>query len=80
LIQVRLQRLLDERSLSVPRLAKQAGVHPSRVYSLLKDPNRVHLPTLDKVCNALNVTPCDVLVQAQDGDEQIRAMGQRTVG
>lgn len=65
-IEVRLGRLMRERGVGVTALAQRAGVHTTQLYTLLRQPDRVHLKTLDKVCRALGVAPGEVLVQTDD--------------
>jgi DNA-binding Xre family transcriptional regulator len=62
-IDVRLRQVMkDHGDLSVPKLAEMTGINPPNIYSLLKRPSRVHLPTLAKLCEVLNLTPADLLV------------------
>lgn len=66
MIEVRLERVMRERGVGVTALAQQAGVHTTQLYTLLRQPDRVHLKTLDKVCRALGVAPGELLVQTGD--------------
>jgi len=66
MIEVRLRSLMRERGMGVVALSQQAAVHPTQIYSLMRQPDRVHLKTLDKICRVLKVTPGDVLVQIDD--------------
>jgi DNA-binding Xre family transcriptional regulator len=75
MIEVRLQILMRERGVGIVALAQRAGVHTTQLYTLLRQPDRVHLKTLDKVCRALGVTPGDVLVQIDDSSEYAPSNG-----
>lgn len=62
-ISVRLKELLEERKVSLYRLAKDTGV----AYQALKkihdhEVTEVKLGTLDRICYALNCEPMDLLV------------------
>jgi putative transcriptional regulator len=58
----RLSRLLGERRMSVMELKRRTGLSYVTVHNLYSGKsNRVDFETLDKICDALDVTPGDIL-------------------
>lgn len=62
MIEIRLRQLMKDRGLGVVELAARAQVNTTQIYNLMREPDRVHIKTLDRVCTALGVTPCEVLI------------------
>ncbi|GEM_PF-1576465 len=80
MIEVRLHTPICERGVGVTALAQRAGVHTSQLWIVLRQPDRVHLRTLEGVCRALGVRPGEMLVQTQRTDLGQESAGARSGG
>lgn len=62
MIQIRLESILNQRSLSQRALARRSDTHPSVISRLARgDTSRVDLVVLNRICTALEVQPGDLL-------------------
>lgn len=60
MIRNRLSELLSERGLKTSRVALEVGVARSSLTSMIQnDSEMVRYDAIDKLCNYLNITPCD---------------------
>ena len=57
-----LRELMEARKLTAPQLSTLANVPLMNVYHLMRDPERVHLPTLARISHALDVPISAILV------------------
>ncbi|MBQ8392790.1 MAG: helix-turn-helix transcriptional regulator [Clostridia bacterium] len=55
----RIRELLDERKMTMYQLSQRAGIPQSTLSNLFLRNNAPTLPTLEKICNALDITVCD---------------------
>lgn len=64
MIKFNLDRLMFEKgNMKVPELEKISGVNKNTLYGIYNNKvKRVDLSVLERVCNALNCTPGDLLV------------------
>lgn len=55
-IKIRLQELLDERSISQRQLAMMVNMRPGTINALCRGTtDRIYISTLEQICKALNV-------------------------
>jgi putative transcriptional regulator len=67
MIVTRLQDILTERSISRRELARRSGLNIATVCKLANNDNRmVNLATIDRVCEALQVEPGDLLARESE--------------
>lgn len=72
MIKTRLHELLGERRMKVAGLAKRSGVSYPQLHRLYHGrTTRIDLQTLNALCNALSVTPNDLLHFEPDFQEQV---------
>jgi putative transcriptional regulator len=65
-IKLRLNELLAERGLTPYRLWKQTGIRWASIWQMSKgDTSRLHIGTLDRICEALECQPGDLLVRVE---------------
>lgn len=64
MIKFNLDRLMFERgNMKVPELERVSGVNRNTLYGIYNNKvKRVDLSVLERICNALDCTPCDLLV------------------
>ncbi len=63
-IKVRLEELLEERGITLYRLAKDSGIAYENLRKLKNgDATRIYFETLDRLCEALKCDPCDLLTR-----------------
>lgn len=55
-IQLRLQKLMEERKWTEYRLANEAGISQTTITNLFKRNNLPTLPTLEAICRAFDIT------------------------
>jgi putative transcriptional regulator len=61
MIENRLSRIMGERRLSIAQLARESGIAYSTLHPLYTGKaKRIDLKTLDRLCDALDVSVCDV--------------------
>jgi putative transcriptional regulator len=61
MIEFRLAVVMAEKKVRPKELAELAGLHYQTVLNALRNPQRVDFETLDKLCDALNCEPGDLL-------------------
>lgn len=62
-IRVRLDEILDERKITQKALAEAAGVSRNAISRLTGHPRQVSLATIEKVCDALDVDPGEIIIR-----------------
>jgi putative transcriptional regulator len=71
MIETRFEKLLKERGHSLYWLAKEARVAYTTLWKLkTADSQGISFAVLDRVCEALNCVPGDVLVRVKDGKKK----------
>lgn len=71
MIQIQLNKILQEKKQSMYWLAKQSNIRYATIFSLCKqDAHKLRLDTLDKICKVLVCQPGDLLIYLPD-DKQI---------
>lgn len=61
MLKLRIGEILDERQISTDAFAKSAGISYNTALSLRRgSATRIDLPTLEKVCVYLEITPADL--------------------
>jgi putative transcriptional regulator len=66
MIKIKLNEFLNEKKLTMYWLSKQTGIRYATIFSLTKDkakPFRLSLDVLDRICEALDCQPGDLLVR-----------------
>lgn len=67
MIRIRLNELLEEKGRTAYWLAKQAGIRYATIWNLSKgDFDRLRAETLDRICEALDCQPGDLLVRVSE--------------
>ena len=66
-IYTRLDEILRQRSMTQKVLAEKAGVSRNAISRLSRHPRLIHLPTIEKICNVLDVDPGDIIVRDKGG-------------
>jgi putative transcriptional regulator len=67
MIKLRLNELLEEKDRTMYWLSKQSGVRYATIFNLCKgDAAKLRIETLDRICEALNCQPGDLLVREAD--------------
>jgi len=76
MIEIQLERLLNERGLTAYALAKQAGLHQSVIAKFRHNQAKaVRLDVLEKICNALGCEPGDLLARKTDKKSKTSGKG-----
>jgi putative transcriptional regulator len=66
-IKIRLREILAERGLSQRQLARQMNLRPSTINHLCSDNvDRVYIRTLEHICQALDISIHDLVVEEQE--------------
>ncbi len=64
MIELQLDKLLNDRGITAYALAKQTGLHQSVISKLKHNESRaLRLDVLDRVCEALNCEPGELIVR-----------------
>lgn len=67
MIEIRLNELLEEKSRTLYWLAKQSGVRYATVWNLSRgEVGRLSVDALDRICEALDCQPGDLLIRVAD--------------
>lgn len=73
----RIKELLRARNWSVNRLAVEAGLTSSTLYSIMEGTNNPTITTIETLCEALDISLCDFFKQStinEDEDNVILSM------
>lgn len=66
MIEIQLKKVLEKRGRSLYWLAQATDTHYPGLWRLAEgDVTRVTIETLDRICNVLNCTVCDLLVRVE---------------
>ncbi len=66
MIKLRLTEILDERGVTMYWLWKQTGIRWATIWQMSKgDVARMNMDTLDRICEALDCEPGDLLVRVE---------------
>ncbi|RJE91286.1 XRE family transcriptional regulator [Paenibacillus sp. 1011MAR3C5] len=66
-IKIRLQELLDERSISQRQLAMMVDMRPGTINALCRGTtDRIYISTLEQICKALNVHIHELIIMEDD--------------
>jgi len=66
-IKIRLKDILDERGMSQRQLARQMDLRPSTINHLCSDKvDRVYIRTLEAICEALDISIHELIVEDQE--------------
>lgn len=63
MLRFRLDRVMfDAGRMKIPELQEKSGVNKNTLYAIYNNANtRIDLSVLDRICNALDCTPADIL-------------------
>ena len=76
MIEIQLERLLNDRGMTAYALAKQAGLHQSVIAKFRhNEAKAVRLDVLERICIALECEPGDLLVRKSDKKSKISSKG-----
>lgn len=76
-VATRIKELLRARNWSVNRLAVEAGLTSSTLYSIMEGTNNPTITTIETLCEALDISLCDFFKQStinEDEDNVILSM------
>lgn len=76
-VSTRIKELLRARNWSVNRLAVEAGLTSSTLYSIMEGTNNPTITTIETLCEALDISLCDFFKQStinEDEDNVILSM------
>ena len=66
MIDLRLNEMLEKRERTAYWLAKETGIRYASIWQMTKgDTSRLHVDTLDRICEALECQPGDLLVRVE---------------
>jgi len=60
---LRLAEMLRERNITQIKLAEMTGLSENTVSKLVNDPRQIRLDTIELICQALGVTPGELIVR-----------------
>lgn len=76
MIEIRLEQLLNERGMTAYALAKQAGLHQSVIGKFRHNRAKaVRLDVLERICDALECEPGDLLIKKAEKKKRISSKG-----
>lgn len=65
-IELRLSEILEKRGRTAYWLAQETGIRYASIWQMSKgDTSRLHIETLDRICEALDCQPGDLLVRVE---------------
>ncbi|HLG78231.1 MAG TPA: helix-turn-helix transcriptional regulator [Ktedonobacteraceae bacterium] len=68
MVRLRLKQVIDEKGLTMARVARKADMAYNTVHALCTDPYKdVNLHTLNRIADAIGVSVLDILEDAPDG-------------
>lgn len=63
MVELNVKSILDEQGKSQYWLSKKTGISPNNIGKICNgETKNIRLDTMDKICNALNCTPNDILI------------------